>query len=136
MAEFLDGNRHVKHVFYPGLDSFPQKQLAQQQMRRGGGMIALEINGSREQAAAFVNQLELIMCAVSLGDTETLIQHPASMTHSTYTEEELIEHLISPTLLRISVGLEHIDDIITDLNQALESVFNGGSGNNGLSVLA
>lgn len=136
VAEFLDGNRHIKHVFYPGLDSFPQKQLAQQQMRRGGGMIALEINGSREQAAAFVNQLELIMCAVSLGDTETLIQHPASMTHSTYTEEELIEHLISPTLLRISVGLEHIDDIITDLDQALESVFNGGSGNNGLSVLA
>ncbi len=73
-----------------------------------------------------------------LGDAETLIQHPASMTHSTYTEEELLEHLISPTLIRLSVGLEHIDDIIADLDQAFESVFSDGSdfSNKGLAISA
>ncbi len=136
VSEYLNNNPFVKQVFYPGLANFPQAELAQQQMRQPGGMIAFELNGSREQAAAFVNQLELILCAVSLGDTESLIQHPASMTHSTYTEEQLIAHLISPSLLRLSVGIEHVDDIIADLDQALESVFNGGSGNSGLSALA
>jgi len=129
VAEFLSQSPHVKHTFYPGLDDFPQKQLAEKQMRKAGGMLAFELNASREQSAQFVNALNMILCAVSLGDAETLIQHPASMTHSTYTEEELLEHLISPTLIRLSVGLEHIDDIIADLAQAFESVFSGGSGN-------
>lgn len=129
VAEFLSQSPHVKHTFYPGLDDFPQKQLAEKQMRKAGGMLAFELNASREQSAQFVNALNMILCAVSLGDAETLIQHPASMTHSTYTEEELLKHLISPTLIRLSVGLEHIDDIIADLAQAFESVFSGGSGN-------
>lgn len=136
VAEHLNNSPYVKQVTYPGLADFPQAELANKQMRQPGGMLAFELNGSREQAAAFINRLELILCAVSLGDTESLIQHPASMTHSTYTEEELIAHLISPTLLRLSVGLEHIDDIIADIDQALESVFNGGSGNKELSVFA
>lgn len=127
VAEFLLQSPHVKHTYYPGLDTFPQKTLAKKQMRNSGGMIAFELNASRKQSAQFVNQLKMILCAVSLGDAETLIQHPASMTHSTYTEEQLLEHLISPTLIRLSVGLEHIDDIIADLNQALESVFSSGS---------
>lgn len=136
VAEHLNNSPYVKQVTYPGLADFPQAELANKQMRQPGGMLAFELNGNREQAAAFINRLELILCAVSLGDTESLIQHPASMTHSTYTEEELIAHLISPTLLRLSVGLEHIDDIIADIDQALESVFNGGSGNKELSVFA
>ncbi|HPJ24311.1 MAG TPA: PLP-dependent transferase, partial [Bacillota bacterium] len=81
-----------------------------------------EIEGDRQSGEYFVNHLNLILCAVSLGDTETLIQHPASMTHSTYTEEELEEHLISPTLLRLSVGLEDVEDIIEDLKQALNQL--------------
>ncbi|MCW8870024.1 MAG: methionine gamma-lyase [Proteobacteria bacterium] len=136
VAEHLQASPFIKEINYPGLASFPQADLANKQMRQAGGMIAFELNGSREQAAAFVNQLELILCAVSLGDTESLIQHPASMTHSTYTEEELVAHLINPSLLRLSVGLEHVDDIIADLDQALESVFDGNSDNKGLSALA
>ena len=123
VAEYLADSPHVKHTFYPGLKQFSQRQLAQKQMRMPGGMIAFELNANRQQSAAFVNQLKMILCAVSLGDAESLIQHPASMTHSTYTEEELLAHLISPTLIRLSVGLEHVDDIIADLNQAFESVF-------------
>ncbi len=123
VAEFLDQSEHVKHTFYPGLDNFPQQALAKKQMHNSGGMIAFELHASRDQAARFVNNLKMILCAVSLGDAETLIQHPASMTHSTYTEEELLQHLISPTLLRLSVGLEHIDDIIADIKQAFQSVF-------------
>jgi len=106
-------------------------------MRNSGGMIAFELNATREQSAQFVNSLKMILCAVSLGDAETLIQHPASMTHSTYTEEEMLTHLISPTLIRLSVGLEHIDDIIADLDQALQSVFStsvGDFSNNGLAI--
>ena len=138
VAEYLAASPHVKRTYYPGLADFPQRQLAARQMRQAGGMIAFELHATREQAAAFVNRLQMILCAVSLGDAETLIQHPASMTHSTYTEEELLAHLISPTLIRLSVGLEHIDDIIADLDQALESVFSGDSGDstNGLAILA
>ncbi|WP_223790008.1 methionine gamma-lyase [Marinicella meishanensis] len=138
VAEYLAASPHVKRTYYPGLADFPQRQLAALQMRQAGGMIAFELNATREQAAAFVNRLQMILCAVSLGDAETLIQHPASMTHSTYTEEALLAHLISPTLIRLSVGLEHVDDIIADLDQALESVFSGASGdsNNGLAILA
>ncbi|MCX7555175.1 methionine gamma-lyase [Marinicella sp. S1101] len=128
VADYLSNSPFVKHTFYPGLDHFPQKQLAKQQMHQAGGMIAFELDATREQSAAFVNALQMILCAVSLGDAETLIQHPASMTHSTYTEEELMAHLISPTLIRLSVGLEHIDDIIADLEQAFQSVFAADSG--------
>ena len=137
VARYLQDSPHVKNTFYPGLDDFPQQQLAMRQMRQAGGMIAFELNADREQSAAFVNALKMILCAVSLGDAETLIQHPASMTHSTYTEEELLAHLISPNLIRISVGLEHIDDIIADLDQAFGSVFSGnGFSNNGLAISA
>ena len=138
VADYLDHSSHVKHTFYPGLKNFPQKALAEKQMRDSGGMIAFELNANREQSAQFVNNLKMILCAVSLGDAETLIQHPASMTHSTYTEEELLAHLISPTLIRLSVGLEHIDDIIADIDQALQSVFASTDdfSNNGLAISA
>ena len=132
VAAYLQASKYVKRTHYPGLDDFPQKQLAKRQMRQAGGMIAFELEATREQSAQFVNALKMILCAVSLGDAETLIQHPASMTHSTYTEEELLAHLISPNLIRLSIGLEHIDDIVADLDQAFESVFSStGSGTSG-----
>ncbi len=124
IAEFLQEHPKVKTVYYPALESFPQYRLAQKQMRDGGGMVAFELTLNRAASARFVNALELILCAVSLGDCETLIQHPASMTHSTYTEEELAQHMISPNLLRLSAGLESVDDIIDDLDQALARIDN------------
>ncbi|HHL31467.1 MAG TPA: methionine gamma-lyase [Oceanospirillales bacterium] len=122
VANYLNDHPYVSKVFYPGLTDFEQYELAGKQMSQAGGMIAFEIKGDRSAGESFVNQLNMILCAVSLGDTETLIQHPASMTHSTYTEEELQQHLISPSLLRLSVGLEDVDDIIQDLEQALAKV--------------
>ncbi len=122
VAKYLDAHHLVKVVHYPGLKKSPQYQLACKQMSQPGGMIAFEIKGSKADGESFVNYLQMILCAVSLGDTESLIQHPASMTHSTYTEDELMEHLISPGLLRLSVGLECIDDIVADLDQALEKL--------------
>jgi len=138
VASYLQASKYVKRTHYPGLDDFPQKPLAERQMRQAGGMIAFELEASREQSAQFVNALKMILCAVSLGDAETLIQHPASMTHSTYTEEELLAHLISPNLIRLSIGLEHIDDILADLDQAFESVFSstGCGTSRGLAISA
>lgn len=124
VAKYLDSHHMVKVVHYPGLKKSPQFELATKQMSQPGGMIAFELKGGKKEGEKFVDHLKLILCAVSLGDTETLIQHPASMTHSTYTEEELSEHLIEPALLRLSVGLEDVDDIIADLDQALEKISN------------
>ncbi len=118
IAEYLDDHPLVSKVYFPGLKSFKYHSLAKKQMAKFGGMIAFEIKGERQAGEDFVNALNLILCAVSLGDTETLIQHPASMTHSTYTEDELKKHLISPNLLRLSVGLEDVEDIIADLQQS------------------
>ena len=104
VAKFLESHENVELVNYPGLESFPQYELAQKQMDMPGGMIAFE----------------LCTLAVSLGDCETLIQHPASMTHSPYTPEERAEAGISEGLIRISVGLEDAEDIIADLKQGLD----------------
>ena len=101
------------------LKSFEQHELAQRQMAQSGGMIAFELEGGLEAGRAMMNKLQLITRAVSLGDAETLIQHPASMTHSTYTPEERAVHGISEGLVRLSVGLEGVDDILADLRQAL-----------------
>jgi methionine-gamma-lyase len=124
VAEYLDNHDLVSQVFYPGLPDFEFYDLAQKQMSQPGGMIAFEVKGDKQTGADFVNQLNMILCAVSLGDTETLIQHPASMTHSTYAPEELAKHLISPTLLRLSVGLEDVNDIIGDLDQSFNCLSN------------
>ncbi len=122
VAEYLESHDCIDEVFYPGLPSFKYYKLAKRQMDQPGGMIAFKVKGDRQTGESFVNHLNMVLCAVSLGDTESLIQHPASMTHSTYTEEELEEHLICPNLLRLSVGLEDVDDIIGDLDQALKSI--------------
>lgn len=125
VAQFLEQHKLVDKVYYPGLESSQYHVLAKKQMTGFGGMIAFELNGGRKDGEKFVNQLQMILCAVSLGDTETLIQHPASMTHATYTEEELTEHLISPSLLRLSVGLEDVDDILNDLKQSFNKLSSG-----------
>lgn len=119
VAEWLEAQPGVQAVYYPGLPSHPQHDLAKRQMDGFGGMIAFELKGGYEAGIAMMNRLQMIRRAVSLGDAETLIQHPASMTHSTYTEEERLEHGISNGLIRLSVGLEDVDDILADLEAAL-----------------
>ena len=122
IANYLNNHPKIDNVYYPGLPGFEFHELASEQMDDFGGMIAFEVKGDRQTGAKFIDELNMILCAVSLGDTETLIQHPASMTHSSYNEEELEAHLISPTLIRLSVGLEDVDDIIDDLDQAFQTI--------------
>ena len=119
VAQWLENQPLISKVWYPGLNSFEQKSLAEKQMADFGGMIAFELSGGMTAGTALIDALDMIHCAVSLGDTESLIQHPASMTHSTYTPEERALHGISDGLIRLSVGLEGVEDIIEDLEQAL-----------------
>ncbi|WP_412562712.1 methionine gamma-lyase [Thalassobius sp. MITS945101] len=119
VADWLEAQPEVLKVYYPGLQSYEQHGLAKRQMDQPGAMIAFELAGGLEAGRSMMNRLEMIQRAVSLGDAETLIQHPASMTHSTYTPEERAEHGISDGLIRLSVGLEEVADILADLDQAL-----------------
>lgn len=117
---FLKGQPQVKEVFYPFDEDNPQYEIAKKQMRAGGGLISFTIQGGKKEAQRFLNHLSLIKIAVSLGDAETLIQHPATMTHSIVPEEERLSMGITDGLLRLSVGLEHADDLISDLEKAFE----------------
>lgn len=121
LAETLQQHPAVEVVYYPGLRSNPYHQLASEQMSQPGGMIAFELKGGLKAGKTFMNSLQLIKRAVSLGDAETLCQHPASMTHSTYTAEERQQHGIAEGLIRLSTGLEDVSDITEDILQALES---------------
>ncbi|HRH80862.1 MAG TPA: methionine gamma-lyase [Thiobacillaceae bacterium] len=122
IARMLEAHPAVARVHYPGLDSHPQAALARRQMRLPGGMIALELMGGYDAGVRFMDALRLVTRAVSLGDCETLAQHPASMTHSTYTPEERQRHGIAEGLVRLSIGLETVDDLLADLDQALGGV--------------
>ena len=122
VAEFLDGHPAVEKVYYPGLEAHVGHDIAAKQMKDFGGMISFEVKGGRAAGAKLVNSLKLVTVAVSLGDAETLIEHPASMTHSTYTEDELKASGIAAGLIRLSVGLENYEDIIADLKQALDTL--------------
>ena len=119
IAEFLDKHPAVEKVYYPGLKGHVGHDIAARQMKDFGGMLSFEVKGGRAAGTKLVNSLHLITVAVSLGDAETLIEHPASMTHSTYTEEELAASGIPAGLIRLSAGLENAEDIIADLEQAL-----------------
>ncbi len=119
VARWLEAQPQVAAVHYPGLESFEYADLARRQMALPGGMIAFDLAGGYDQGIRFMNRLAMIVRAVSLGDAETLVQHPASMTHSTYTPEERAEHGIGEGLLRLSIGLEDPQDILADLGQAL-----------------
>ncbi len=122
VAEFLEEHPAVKSVLYPGLESFPQYELAKKQMNQPGAMIAFFVKGGLEGGKKLLNSMKLCAIAVSLGDTESLIQHPASMTHSPYTPEERAASGIAEDLVRLSVGLEDPDDIIADLKQGLDKL--------------
>lgn len=122
IAKMLDAHPAVAQVYFPGLPNFPQHALAKRQMRRFGGMIAFECKGGLAAGIRFMDALKLVTRAVSLGDSESLAQHPASMTHSTYTPEERAAHGISDGLVRLSVGLEDVQDILADLEQALQQI--------------
>lgn len=122
LAQDLEANRAVARVYFPGLDSHPQKALAARQMRDFGGMIAMELKGGLAAGRAFMDGVRLATRAVSLGDAETLIQHPASMTHATYAPEERAAHGFTDGLIRLSVGLEDYEDIRDDLIFALDNL--------------
>jgi methionine-gamma-lyase len=122
VAEFLESHPAVEKVYYPGLKSFEYHELAKKQMDLPGAMISFEVKGGVEEGRTIMNNVKLASLAVSLGDTETLIQHPASMTHSPYTKEEREAAGISDGLVRLSVGLETAEDIIADLKQALDLI--------------
>lgn len=122
VAEFLDNHPAVDKVYYPGLKNFEQYELAKKQMTLSGAIIAFELVGGLEGGRTLMNNLNICRLAVSLGDTETLIQHPASMSHSICPKEERLAAGISDGLVRLAVGLEDVKDIIEDLKQALDLV--------------
>lgn len=121
IARWLETQSKVTKVFYPGLESHQGHQTARKQMKQFGGMLAFEMSGGFNAGQRLMNNLKLCSLAVSLGDCETLIQHPASMTHSTYSAKERKKAGISDGLIRLSVGLEHPDDIMEDLEEGLSS---------------
>jgi len=122
LAEAIERHPAVERVYYPGLGSHPQHELAKRQMSDFGGMIAFELVGGYEAGIRFMDNVQLATRAVSLGDAETLVQHPASMTHITYPPEERMKHGISEGLVRLSVGLENLDDLLEDIQQALNRI--------------
>ncbi|MHB9307619.1 methionine gamma-lyase [Fusobacterium polymorphum] len=122
VVEFLNKHPKIERVYYPGLETHPGHEIAKKQMKDFGAMISFELKGGFEAGKTLLNNLKLCSLAVSLGDTETLIQHPASMTHSPYTKEEREAAGITDGLVRLSVGLENIEDIIADLEQGLEKI--------------
>jgi cystathionine gamma-synthase len=116
VAQFLSDHPRVTEVAYPGLESHPQHDLAQRQMRNGGGMISFSVQGGEAAARALAARTRLFALAESLGGVESLIELPAAMTHGS-TKGSPLE--VEPGLIRLSVGLEHRDDLIADLRQAL-----------------
>jgi len=122
IAEFLEHHPQVESIQYPGLKSFPQYELAKKQMTGFGGMISFELKGGYQAGTILMDNVKLATLAVSLGGVETLIQHPASMTHAGMAREKRIEAKITDGLVRYSVGIEDVEDIIADLEQALAKV--------------
>lgn len=122
LAETLEGHRAVEAVFYPGLASHPQYDLAKRQLDLPGGLITFDLAGGRDAGRAFVERLELAQLATSLGGPESLVTHPASTTHVGLLPEELAAVGIGEGTVRLSCGLEHADDLESDLRQALESL--------------
>jgi methionine-gamma-lyase len=121
VARALQDHEKVERVIYPGLEEHPQHELARKQMLGFGGMVAFELERTQD-VPVFLDMLKLCTLAVSLGDTETLIQHPATMTHAVVPAKDRIRYGIKDSLLRLSVGLEDSEDIISDLKQALDQI--------------
>lgn len=120
LAGLLEHHPSVKSVKYPWLLSHPQYEIARKQMKAGGGVVTFELKGGLEQGRRFLDAIKMCSLTANLGDTRTTVTHPASTTHAKLTEAERLSTGITPGLVRISVGLEHITDIVSDLEQALE----------------
>ena len=120
LAEYLEQNPKVEWVKYPFLKSHPQYAVAKKQMSAGGGVVAFEVKGGIEAGRKFLDALKMLSLSANLGDTRSIATHPASTTHSKLTEQERLAAGITPGLVRISAGLENIDDIIEDIGQAIE----------------
>jgi O-succinylhomoserine sulfhydrylase len=120
VAQYFEGNSELENVKYPFLKSHPQYHLAQKQMKLGGGIITLSLKGGIARAQRFIDQLQMISVTANLGDSRSIITHPASTTHSKLSEEERAKAGISDGLIRLSVGLEHHEDISKDIERALE----------------
>ncbi len=122
VADYLAGHDRVGRVLYPGRDDHPQFALARRQMKGGGTLVAFEVEGGKEAAFAFANALRVVLISNNLGDAKSLINHPASMTHQRMGAEARAAVGITDGLLRLSVGLEDVDDLLDDLGQALEKL--------------
>ncbi len=122
VARYLENNSQVEKVYYPGLESFPQHELAKKQMSGFGGMIAFELKGGFKAGETLLNNLGIISLAVSLGTVDSLIQHPASMTHAAVPKEEREKAGITDGLVRLSVGIEDVEDIIADLEKGFSKL--------------
>lgn len=120
LAQFLEQKGQVARVIYPFLDSHPMCNVAKQQMKKGGGIVAFEVKDGLEQGRRFLNSVKMCSLSANLGDTRTIVTHPASTTHAKLTEEARQEVGITSSLVRVSVGLEHIDDIVADIDNALK----------------
>lgn len=119
VAQFLSGHSQVSSFTYPHAESHPSYAIAKEQMKRGGGLVAFEIKGGLEQGRKFLDALKMLSLTANLGDTRSIATHPASTTHAKLTPEARAEAGISDNLIRISAGLEHVEDIIHDIDQAL-----------------
>ena len=124
LAEFLEGHAEILNVKYPFLASHPQFEIAKKQMKLGGNIIAIEVKGGLEAGKNFLNAIKMCSLSANLGDTRTIVTHPASTTHSKLSADEQLAAGITPGLVRISVGLEHVSDVIKDIDQALLLVNN------------
>ncbi|MEN2282319.1 aminotransferase class I/II-fold pyridoxal phosphate-dependent enzyme [Algoriphagus sp. SE2] len=120
VASYFEGNAELENVNYPFLKSHPQFHLATKQMKYGGGIITLTLKGGLERAQKFIDQLQMISVTANLGDSRSIVTHPASTTHSKLSSEERLRVGISDGLVRLSIGLEHVDDIIEDIEKALQ----------------
>ena len=120
VALFLESHTNVNLVKYPFLKSHPQYEIAKKQMRKGGNIVAFEVKGGIEAGRDFLNRIKMASLSANLGDTRTIVTHPASTTHSKLNEEDRLEVGITDGLVRVSVGLENVEDIINDLKQALD----------------
>ncbi len=121
LAEFLESHPQVNLVKYPFLKSHPQYEVAKKQMKLGGNIVAFEVKGGIESGRSFLNNIKLCSLSANLGDTRTIVTHPASTTHSKLSVEDRLEVGITDGLVRVSVGLENVEDVINDITQALSS---------------
>lgn len=121
IAKALEAHPKISFLKYPFLPSHPQYDIATRQMQNGGAIVCFDLKGGLESGRAFLNSLKMLSLTANLGDTRSIASHPASTTHAKLTEEERLETNITPGLIRISVGLEHVDDILSDIRQALET---------------